>query len=277
MAKPAVEHIPWWKDPDFWKAFAVVLGIVVPQGFIGGVVGLMPQAFVIFAAYLAALATFVVLVGLMWFKGGQPWRKATLVLLIVGNSLFAGWAGAGIVLILLPPPPPPPTQVVVDRMDDLSEWLPSQDAVGQPPVLSLVPGMSDNAVEISYTLGTYDWVRIQRNVSSSTLAGTQGIGLWYEGTGAPNSIEIELIYAADKDGKTPTFQMIWNRATNAANWTTIESSYVSFACWTDTGCAQGEAVDPSRVAQIQIAVSNKQGADTPGAGSIVVDNIYAFP
>jgi hypothetical protein len=71
--------------------------------------------------------------------------------------------------------------------------------------------------------------------------------------------------------------MIWNRATAAANWTTIESSYVSFVCWTDTGCAQGEPVDPARVAVIQIAVSNKQGADTTGVGSIVVDNIYAFP
>lgn len=273
MAQPALEHNPWWKDPDFWKALAVILGIVVPQGFIGGVVRLVPEAYVIVVAYLVALVAFVALLGLMWFKGGKTWRKATLVLLVVGNSLFSGWAGVGVATLLAPAP----TQVILDRMDGLSEWTPGQIVGGQAPVISLAPGRTGNAMEMSYTLAKGDWVRVAKEISTAALSGTQGIGFWYEGTGAQNSLEIELMYPPDATGKTPTFQTIWNYATTAANWTPIESRYVSFACWTDTGCAKGETLDPARVAEIQIAVSNKPPADTPGSGALLVDDIYAFP
>jgi hypothetical protein len=68
---------------------------------------------------------------------------------------------------------------------------------------------------------------------------------------------------------------LWNHATSARDWTPLEAPYVSFVCWTSTGCQAGDVLKLENVWKIDIAVSNKP-VDTLGSGVIVIDDIHGL-
>lgn len=69
--------------------------------------------------------------------------------------------------------------------------------------------------------------------------------------------------------------MLWNQATNTADWKYVEVPYSWFVCWRDTGCLPGELIEPGDLWKIDIAISNKVN-DTPGNGTVFIGPILAI-
>ena len=123
--------------------------------------------------------------------------------------------------------------------------------------LRSTPGMSDNAVEISFDLKQYGYVGVSKEYYPGLLSDTDGIKFSYKGSGAPNTIELKLIYAPDSNGKSAVFSVSWHHITATNDWKTFEVLYSQFGCWADTGCVLNEQIDLGKVWKVDFAVSNK--------------------
>lgn len=205
----------------------------------------------------------------LWFafkarNVSRNWKLASLGLLYLFSCLYFVWVGTWIV--------PAPEPVIIDKMDDISLWSTYKDEKGADPIIKLVPGRTTSAMELSYTVDKDGWVGVAREISSQLLTNTKGIRFYYKGNGAPNTIELKLITKPDEDGKSAIYSVLWNHATDVRDWTSLEAPYVSFVCWTDTGCKAGEAPNPKDLWKIDIAISSKS-VDTPGSGVVIFDDI----
>jgi hypothetical protein len=257
-------------DTTLWAA---IITVVVPNGFVALIVSQAPSAVLVVAAATLAFVVSIMAVAALWRAGGHG-RTASRVLLLATCCLFSGWAGGGLALYAASP-----TQVVLDQMKDASEWKAGVEwnTGGTAPYVDAASGRSGDAVQMSYTLAAdTDWVSMAKGISSEALSGTRGVGFWYKGSGAPNTLELKLFYPKNANNQIPVFHLILNHATGATDWTRIEAPYASFTCWTETGCTANETVDPSRVAEIGIAVSDQSPMDQTGVGSIIVDQVYAY-
>ena len=228
-----------------------------------------PQTFRI----VSVVGFILYLLGSLWFtfkvkSVNQKWRWVSLVALYVFSNLYFIWVGTWMV-------PPAPTTVTIDCMRGVSLWSTYWDDKGSSVETSFVQDEKTNLMEIDYTIETDGYVAVSREISSEILSGTQGIRFSYKGSGAPNTIELKMIYRPDAEGKSAVFSVLWNRATGVQDWTSLESPYSLFVCWTDTGCQAGESLDLGRVWKIDIAISNKKG-DTPGSGTVLIDCIYGI-
>jgi hypothetical protein len=175
----------------------------------------------------------------------------------------------------LPSPDTTPASSSLDTMDSTLNWRMYSDDVGSLGTISSIPGMIGNAIEIAYDLMEWGWVGIAKNIDSETLSGARAIGFLYRGSGAPNTIELKLLYEPDSTGESAVFSVFWSRATVADDWARLEAPFSVFACWEDTPCRRGEGLDPSRVMVIDFAVSNKPG-DVPGGGAIAIDQVQVI-
>lgn len=223
---------------------------------------------------IVSVAGFILyLLGSLWFafkaKNVNPnWRWASLIVLYVFSDLYFIWVGTWMIT-------PAPMPVIIDTMDGISLWNTYQDNAGSSLAISSVPGKTTNAMEISYTVKKDGYVGVSREINSEVLTGTKAVGFSYKGNGDPNTIELKLIYKPDNSGKSAVFSVLWNHATNVQNWTFLEAPYSSFVCWTATGCQAGEALNPSKVWKIDIAISSKT-SDTPGSGIILIDDVQGI-
>jgi hypothetical protein len=170
-----------------------------------------------------------------------------------------------------------PTPKIIDTMDSISGWSEYKDDKGSSIEIESESGKTNNAVKISFSLKKDGWVGISKPLYSGLLVGTRAIGFSYKGSGAPNTIELKLIYTANAQGKEAVFSIFRNHVTNASDWTSLEVPYAEFACWPDTGCDAGSPLDVSRVQRIDFAISNKPGqGDTLGAGVVSLDDVQAL-
>ena len=227
----------------------------------------------------------VSMVGFFLYFSGSIWftfkaknvnaklRWANLGIFYLSSALYFIWVGTWLIT-------PAQTPVTIDTLDSVSLWSSYGDGRGSSAAYALVPGKSTHAMELSYTVNESGYAGVTREISSGILTGTKAIGLSYKGSGdlnkiASNTIELKLIYKPDANGKSAVFSVLWNRATDVQNWTSLEAPYNLFVCWKDTGCLPGEALDPDKVWRIDIAVSNKPG-DTPGSGKVLIDDIQGI-
>lgn len=164
-----------------------------------------------------------------------------------------------------------PTPFIIDTMETL-DWEQYGDNKGSSIVLRSKPGIADNAVEIAFELEPDGYVGISKVLDPGILSGTDGIKFSYNGSGAPNTIEIKLLYAPDSKGRTAVFSASRHHITATDGWQTFEVLYSQFGCWIDTGCAYDEKIDLKKVWKIDFAISNKLG-DTPGVGIVAIENI----
>lgn len=167
---------------------------------------------------------------------------------------------------------PTPTPLIIDTMDSTLEWEQYGDDQGSSMILRSTAGMIDNAAEISFDLKANGYVGIAKEFYPGILSGTKAIKFSYNGSGAPNTIELKLLYAPDSNGKSAVFGASWHHITATNTWKTFEVPYTQFGCWVETGCAIDETVDLTRVWKVDFAISNKLG-DTPGIGIIAIDNV----
>ncbi|HOS79830.1 MAG TPA: hypothetical protein PLJ24_06170 [Anaerolineae bacterium] len=203
------------------------------------------------------------------YKTNQnQWRWRSLVMLYVATALYFTWVGSWLIV-------PAPKPIVIDDMTGVTLW--SRFEYGGSSMT--VQGVSDkttSALKLDYTVEKYGWVAIHREISPAMLAGTRAIGFSYRGSGAPNTIELKLFRKPDENGRSAIFGVVWNHATNADDWRSLEAPYSLFVCWQDTGCKPGEVLDPNEVWKIDIAISNKAG-DIPGSGTVLIGPIKGIP
>ena len=163
-----------------------------------------------------------------------------------------------------------PAQVSIDQMDTTFGWQTHQDGKGSVVLIRSAPGIRGNAIEIGYELKPGGWVAISKEIKPSVLVGTSRIRFSYAGYGAPNTIELKLIY---REGVV--FSVEWSGVTDTnGGWRMLEASYSQFTCWESTGCSRGEVIDIRRVEKIDFSVSNRPG-NTPGIGVVRIDNVEA--
>jgi hypothetical protein len=174
---------------------------------------------------------------------------------------------------------PLPQPLIVDNLDSTLGWSTYDDKKGSSITIDSVAGKTNNAIKIFYSLGVDGWVDMARDFHPGFLVDTKAIRFDYMGDGAPNSIELKLLYKPDTEGKSAVFSVLRNRITNTRDWNpftrdwaSLEISYSDFVCWTDTGCQAGEKIDLNKISRIDFAVSNKKN-DTPGIGVLILDNI----
>ena len=231
-----------------------------------------PQVFRV----VSLVGLFLYLSGSLWFafntKNAQL-RWASLGILYVTSILYGVWVGTWLIT-------PAPRPITIDTMDSVSLWGPYLDNKGSSVTYGLAPGKTTNAMELTYSVMKGGYVTVAREINSDMLNGTKAIGFSYKGSGdidkiAPNTIELKLLYKPDANGKSAIFSVLWNHATDVEKWTSLEAPYSLFVCWIATGCQPGEALDPSKVWKIDIAISNKP-SDTPGSGTVLIDDIQGI-
>lgn len=233
-----------------------------------------PQVFRV----VSFVGLFLYLSGSLWFafkakNVNAKLRWASLGILYVSSILYGVWVGTWLIT-------PAPTPVTIDTMDGVSLWNPYLDDKGSSVTYGLAPGKTTNAMELTYSVKKDGYAGVSREISSDRLNGTKAIGFSYKGSGdidkiAPNTIELKLLYKPDANGKSAVFSVLWNHATDVEKWTPLEAPYSLFVCWIATGCRPAEALDPSKVWKIDIAISNKLG-DTPGSGTVLIDDIQGI-
>jgi len=257
---------------DFLATISAILGFFV--ALVSFILNLQkwgqdPQTF-----RTVSIAGFILyLLGSLWFafkaKVVNPqWRWASLIVLYVFSNLYFVWVGTWMVV-------PAPAPVVIDTMDGVSLWSKYHDDKGSIVAVKPVPSKTTNAMEISYTVEQSGYIGVSREISSEILTNTKAIGFYYKGSGAPNTIELKLVYKPDNSGKSAVFSVLWNHATDVQDWTWLEAPYPFFVCWTATGCQAGETLNPSKVWKVDIAISNKTG-DVPGNGIVLIDDVQGI-
>jgi hypothetical protein len=158
-------------------------------------------------------------------------------------------------------------------MDSYAGWFTYDDALGSSISLGSTPGWIGNALGLCYSLRQQDaWVGVYKEIDPVVLSGLEGLSFRYTGTGAPNTIELKLLYGPDAEDKRAVFSVYWPAATDAAQVRTLEAAFSDFWCWPNTGCTQDDKLDPAKVRRIDFAISCKQG-DTPGQGMVTIDDL----
>lgn len=168
--------------------------------------------------------------------------------------------------------------IAIDPMEATADWIQYTDDKGSTMVIGQVDGKTNKAVQLSYALKEWGYVGITRLLIPCELFGTRGIRFSYRGTGAPNSVEVKLIYTPDGRGREAVFSVIRNRATDTnGKWVLFEALYSEFKCWPDTGCSATNPLDISKVQKIDFAISNKRDlGDVAGVGAVLIDDVQAF-
>ncbi|MCK4347189.1 MAG: carboxypeptidase regulatory-like domain-containing protein, partial [Thermoplasmatales archaeon] len=175
-----------------------------------------------------------------------------------------------------PTTPPTLTPCIIDTMDSTSGWRTYKDDKGSSINIKSISGRTDNAIEISYDLKEWGWLVISKKINPEILSEKEGIKFFYKGSGEPNTIELKLIYG---DVGGTTFGVLWNRATVADNWVSIEVPYSHFDCWwPDDNCLRyGNKLDLKNVRKIEFAISNKQeDGDMYGSGRVIIDDVQGI-
>jgi len=172
--------------------------------------------------------------------------------------------------------PPPTIILIIDTMDSTSGWKTYKDDKGSSINIQSILGRTDNAIEIFYDLKEWGWIGISKKINPEILSEKKGIKFFYKGSGEPNTIEFKLVYG---DVGGTTFGVLWNRATVADNWVSIEVPYSHFDCWwpEDNCLRYGNKLDLKNVRKIEFAISNKpEDGDVYGSGKVIIDDIQGI-
>ena len=192
--------------------------------------------------------------------------RLLLVLVYLGSCSYCVWVGTWLHFGSSPAP------IAIDSGDSLSDWATYAAPGSAQPTVSLVRGRTTSAMELSYSLAKDAWVGITKPIDPQVLSGAKGIEFYYRGDGAPNTIELKLVYKSAPGRKTIVFHRLWNRATDREGWTRLRAPFGSFSCWDCPGASELKLDD---VAKLDVAVSNK-AVDTTGDGEISIDDIQPF-
>ena len=180
----------------------------------------------------------------------------------------------------IPTDTPTPTQTAtptpLDSMDNTLNWKTYTEGKGSTITINSRPGLIGNATEIVYDVIASGYVGIHKDIPVGSLdPGDAGLRFYYTGSGVANTIELKVLYTPDTSGESEVFSVEWPGASVASGWVPLEARYDQFECWPDTGCAEGEKLDPTRAWRIDFAISNKYGG-TPGEGTVMIDEVQVM-
>jgi len=183
--------------------------------------------------------------------------------------------------LLTPIPTPKPTEIppstttnIIDSMESTIVWYTYKDDKDSSMNRKLIPGRTDNGIEISYNLKEWGWGLISKEIDPKILSEYEGIRFYYKGSGEPNTIELKLIYE-----DTTTFGVEWHGATVADDWVSVEVLYSDFYCWWPANnCLRyGNELDLEKVRKIEFAISNKPNdGDLYGSGWVIIDDVQGI-
>jgi len=188
---------------------------------------------------------------------------------------------------LAPTLTPAPTPHIVVGVGSPSSWKPSfcddkcGGSNGRSSInINLVPGRTNNAIEVSYDVKNAGYVVITKNINPKVLSGTAGMSFFYKGSGAPNTIEFKLMLRYPGDNDDTTYGITWNGATDTGDkWTLVEVPYTDFTCWwPGPNCQKhGDRLDLMMVLRMDFAISNKPDrGDMAGSGKVAFDDVLGL-
>jgi hypothetical protein len=133
------------------------------------------------------------------------------------------------------------------------------------------------ALKISFDLKPKGWIATYKSLNPDLISQTEGIRFSYNGTGAPNTLELKLI---EKDGAI--FEIAWNGETLTNEESrSRDVRYSSLKCRLGSAnrCSQGAvlAFDPANIDRIDITFSNHpEKGDIAGQGNVVIEWIQTI-
>lgn len=156
--------------------------------------------------------------------------------------------------------------VIIDDMKSINGWYPSSDLKHK---CSINISSEDTGINISYNLEEpYSWVDISKNIDFSKIPEIDQLLFYFEGKGAPNTLELKLTY---DDGTTFGYKR--NRATDNNDSVYLSPWQITYF-WGGASHLDTEPVDFSKVKQIHFAISNDPAKeDMPGNGYVVIRGI----
>lgn len=195
----------------------------------------------------------------------MPISKGTVLIIV---ALIGALGAIAVELIKCGPCPECPSNcsTSIEQMEDVMMWNTWDDDKNSSVTKNSVSAWKNNGIRIDYNLTEDGYVGIYKQIEPKELSYTEGLRLHYMGSGAPNTIELKLI----RDDGAP-FVYPCNNATNTDGWRRIDACYKKFECW-DKNVCNGDIIEPSRIKQLEIAISNKEG-DKIGKGFVIVDEI----
>jgi hypothetical protein len=206
------------------------------------------------------------------------------IITAIGGCIAVVSANSKVADIVFPPTAmPTPVPALIDSMDNLSNWTEYTDTLGSTIHISVTSATSRSALGIEFNLKDYGYVGIAKDINPDRLAEAKGIQFSYQGSGAPNTIELKLIYASGT-----VFSVAWQSVTATQPWKTLEALFGDFKCWPDTGpqaigdpdhCSPDKALRLSlnKVVRLDFAISNKpERGGRPGSGNVVLDNVQGI-
>ena len=227
-------------------------------------------------SYFRAIGGIFLTIGIILYVDVKNRKYIWLFPLIIGFALFSIPVHPPIPTITPTPIPtvtPTPSNII-DSMESTMVWYTHKDDMGSSLNRKLIPGKTDNGIEISYDLKEGGWVLISKVIDPEILSEYEGIRFYYKGSGEPNTIELKLIYE-----DTTTFAVEWHGATVADDWVSVEVPYSGFNClWPADNCQRhGNELDLKKVKKIEFAISNKPDhGDAYGSGWVIIDDVQGI-
>jgi len=153
---------------------------------------------------------------------------------------------------------------LLDNMESTTNWLVQADE-GATLSTSTVAGLTGNAVQLNYDLGSGEWVAINReDFANVDISLGDAINFYYKGTGDSNHLKFQ-IYDADGD----VFDRKLANLSNISNWTQAILTFESLSHWEGTGDG---TLDRGNISKIGFAVNVSEG----GSGEIAIDGLESY-
>jgi hypothetical protein len=153
---------------------------------------------------------------------------------------------------------------LLDNMESTTNWLVQTDK-GASLSTSTVAGLTGNAVQLNYDIGSGEWVAIKReDFANVDISLGDAISFYYKGTGDSNHIKFQI---TDADGDV--FDRKLANLSNTSSWTQAILTFESLSCWEGTGDG---TLDRGNISKIGFAVNVSEG----GSGKVAIDGLESY-
>ena len=153
---------------------------------------------------------------------------------------------------------------VLDSMESSANWLVQTDE-GSILSTSTVAGLTGNAIQLDYDIGSGGWVAIKReDFANVDISSGDAINFHYKGAGDSNHLKFQI---TDADGDV--FERKLANLSNVSSWQRAILTFDSLSPWEGTGDG---TLDTGNISKIGFAVNVSEG----GSGKIAIDGLESY-
>ena len=153
---------------------------------------------------------------------------------------------------------------LLDTMESTTNWLVEVDS-GSSLSTSAVGGLTGNAIQLDYDIGSGEWVAIKReDFANVDISAGDAIRFYYKGTGDSNHIKFQI---SDADGDV--FERKLANLSNISTWNKAILTFDSLTHWEGTGDG---TLDRGNISKIGFAVNVSEG----GSGKVAIDGLESY-